>query len=797
MTMNMRWRKVLGDARQYWLQVSLIALVLTAGTAGVVAALHAQAILKREIASSFAHARAPDIALLFEEVTPQLLAEVAAQPGVRAVDARRVVSTRVEVQDGTWLPMRLTILRDFSTQQLGVVHPHDGPSARAWPTLEGSILIEQSGQALLGAGLGGKLRLRTPSGGLAEIPIGGFVHDPAVAPSTQERTIYAYVTVGSAARLGQSPLLDQLLVKMDSRRNVGEAVALGTALNAGLLQRGHSAFRVDTLPASHPHESLMNAALRVLGVLSALAQLGSAALASNMVAAWMRRETRQVGIMKTLGARSSQIAWQSLWQVMPTIVLSAGIGLALGAALAREVVRQYAVTLNIDVGQWQVPGSLLLMELVLALCVPLLAMAIPITRAARMTALGAIQHAGIRTPPSVGRFATLLLKVPGQVAWTFALRNTWRRPWRSLLMVLALTSGGTLLLGTRSNYESLINMVDISLANQGHDIEVLMQRPAPAATLEGIARRVPEVDRAEAWRRAGVSLASAVALSAAAPANETSRFALSGYPAQTRLFKLPVVQGQAPRDGALDEVLVTRKLQDAYPPLQLGASVDLQFQQRRVKVKVVGVVEEVAMPVMYASFETFDAVTGLGEVAHALRVKTRSPHIDGVAGALDQALLQAGRVPAQVISRTLVRDALDEHVKVVGDVIRMVALAAALVGAIVLAATTVLNVIERTREIGILRTLGARPSRMAAIFLAEGAAITLLSAVLSIGFGLAMTRALLNLAEQKLVYVTVPMQFSRLGLGILLGAAVVVLLMVALGLALSLRKSVRETLVYE
>ena len=162
-TESMRWRKVRGDARQHWLQITLIALVLVVGAAGVAAALNAQAILKREIASSFSKANVPDIALLFAQVTPRLLADVAAQPGVRAGGARRIVTTRVEAQDGSWLPMRLTIVRDFSAQQLGVMHLHPGQGADVWPMRGGAMLVEQSGRSLLASAVGGQLRLRTRS----------------------------------------------------------------------------------------------------------------------------------------------------------------------------------------------------------------------------------------------------------------------------------------------------------------------------------------------------------------------------------------------------------------------------------------------------------------------------------------------------------------------------------------------------------------------------------------------------------------------------------------------------------
>ena len=99
-----------------------------------------------------------------------------------------------------------------------------------------------------------------------------------------------------------------------------------------------------------------------------------------------------------------------------------------------------------------------------------------------------------------------------------------------------------------------------------------------------------------------------------------------------------------------------------------------------------------------------------------------------MASALDQALLDARMPPGQLITRAMVRDALDEHFKVVGDVLRMAALAAALLGAIVLAAGTGFNVLERTREIGVLRALGATARGIAGMLLAEGAAIAFVAA---------------------------------------------------------------------
>ncbi len=789
--MNMRWRKVAGDLNIYRLQIGLIALVLILGTAGVVAALNAQAILKREIAGSYATASSPDISLWFDRVEPRFQEIVALEEGVASTDARRIAFARVAARDGTWLPIRLMVVRDFAAQKLGLIHQHNG----TWPAGDGSILIEQSAQSVIDTNAA--VRIRTPTGDIVPLPMAGLVHDTAVAPSTQERLIYAYVTPGTAAMLGQNPNLDQLLVKMEHRTSAGAAYELGNALSESLARKGTPALRMEVLPAEHPHAPLMGAMLRVLGVLSAIAFTCSAALAGYMVSAWMRREVRQVGIMKTLGARWHQIALQYLALIAPTVLVAIAVALPLGVMLGKAIVSYYAVALNIDVVDWQAPSTLLLQEIAFALCIPLIAMVLPIMRAARMSPQTAIHDAGITALPVAGRLASRLIKFPGRVRWTLALRNSWRRPWRLATMLLGLSAGGALLMMTHSNYESFIHVIDTSLGNQGHDIEVLMQRPLPAAQLEAIARGVPEVETAEAWRRAGVNIALPAGSAGEPPINENRRVTLSAYPPDTQLFRLPVVRGRAPAPDANNEVLITRNFRDSYPLLQVGSKFDLLFRGRRAPVTVVGMVEEIGSPAMYTNFSTFETLTALGDQSSSVRVKIRGDQVELVSSALDQAFLKARLPPGQIISRAMVRDALEEHFKVVGDVIRMVALAAALVGAIILAATTSLNVLERGREIGILRTLGATPRRIASLFLAEGASITLFGFILSIAISIPMTLAMLNAAENRLLHVAVPMQFSWLGFGILSSGAVVILLTVLIAVAFSLRKSVRDVLAYE
>jgi putative ABC transport system permease protein len=385
--------------------------------------------------------------------------------------------------------------------------------------------------------------------------------------------------------------------------------------------------------------------------------------------------------------------------------------------------------------------------------------------------------------------------MPGDRRWSFALRNSFRRPWRLALTLLALSAGGALLLTAHNNYESLMRVIDEALANRGHDIEVQLQRPAPAEQLEAIARAVPDVEIAEAYRRAGVNLVTGD--SGTVAVREGRRMSLCGYPIGTQLLRLPLRDGQWPIAENANDVVINRQVQEAARGLQLGSEMTIKFRERVTKVRIAGIVEEIGAPVIYAPFPAFENLTGLGDASAVVRVKARTAREQLAAGALEQALLEAHLTPALVNTKSEFRASLDEHFSVVGTVMKMIALASALVGAITLVATVSLSVLERGREIGVIRAIGAAPRAVIAIFLVEGGAVALLSAALSVAGGVFCARFLNRMAAEQLLHVAVPLSISGAGIGILSSGAILVILAVWFAATRMLRLSVRDVLAYE
>ena len=104
-----------------------------------------------------------------------------------------------------------------------------------------------------------------------------------------------------------------------------------------------------------------------------------------------------------------------------------------------------------------------------------------------------------------------------------------------------------------------------------------------------------------------------------------------------------------------------------------------------------------------------------------------------------------------------------------------------------LANAITMSIIERTREIGILRCIGARARDVRRIFATEGVALALAGWLLGIPLGYALTRLLVWLIWE-IVDVRIPVVFPPWNIALALVGTVVLALLVML---LPLRRAVR------
>ena len=810
--MNTMWRKVLGDLREYRAQAILVSIAILISVVAVLTAFGAEEILSREVRASYLSGQPAAIVIWLDAVDEELLAAVHQRSDVEAADARRLVRARAEVAPGDWRTLFLFGVRDFADMRVSLVRSESGN----WPPSAGAGLVERSALPVLQVEQGGRLHVRVPGGAEADLPVSGIVYDSGVAPGWQDNAGYLYVSTETLAQLGQGDYLDELRITVGNDVDRAQTSRIAAELSAWLAAEGYIVQRVEVPVREHPHAIHMETMLLILQVFSGLALLLSGALIANMMAGLLTRQVRQIGILKSIGATSRQVALIYLTFIGVLALAAVAIGAPLGTLLARAFARFAAGQLNLEITSYAIPPGVYAAIIAVGLSWPLLMAAFPVWRAVRRTARAAMQDTGIEMPKASSPNYTLSRFAVDQ-STTLALRNTFRRPVRLMLTLLSLALGGAMLLTAVNVYQGLIAAVDNSLAERGDDVDVRLLGVAPVDAVSAAVADLPGVEYVEAWG----GVLAAVEIPAADDADGmtnsvlagekagethvasehvvgTGRYSLLAPPPETELLNLPMVEGRWPAADEVGAVVVNRTLQADEPALQLGAEVALLVVGRETTVRVVGVTEDVSPPTLYTNPATLDRAVGQSGTAGTLRIVTEPGAEASVATAVEETLIDNGWFPSFLMTRQALRTSMIDHFLILLSLLSLAALAAVAVGALGLSTSMSLNVLERTREIGITRSMGATAGKIRQIILTEGAAITALSLILAVLLSIPLSAGVSYLIGKHGLYIAVPLVISPLAIGTWVFVAAVVTTVACLVPARrAMRLPVQEVLLYE
>jgi putative ABC transport system permease protein len=128
----------------------------------------------------------------------------------------------------------------------------------------------------------------------------------------------------------------------------------------------------------------------------------------------------------------------------------------------------------------------------------------------------------------------------------------------------------------------------------------------------------------------------------------------------------------------------------------------------------------------------------------------------------------------------------------------VVAVVMAIVGVVGVAGTMTLSVVEQTREIGVLRTIGASSWAVQRLLLLQGLVIAAVGSIVGVALSIPIALLLRTAIENSLVTAAVPSAFSGLGVAIWIPVALIIGGLGATRPArVAARLTIRDTLAYE
>lgn len=733
--MSTPWRKAVRDLWSERGRTALVVLAIAIGIAAFSTVLSAYAVLVRELDQGYLATNPASAVLRTDAVDDALLKEALSGHGIAQAEARRVVSARIKTGPLEWRTLRLFVVKDYADIRIGKLVPQAG----AWPPAAGEILIERDALQVAKARIGDDVLVRTADGKERTLRVSGSAHDVGQAQARMENAVYAYGTLDTLALLGEQPFLDQLTVvvagdKFDERHVRRVAADLET----WMASRGHPVRRMDVpTPGKHPHADIMGLLLLSMAGFGFFALVLSGILVVNLLTALMASQVRQIGVMKAVGGTRRQIALLYLGQAAFLGVAAFSLAVPVGILGSRALCRWMAVFLNFDITSFAVPAWVYLLDAAVGVVVPLLAAAYPVGRGTAVLVREALSDFGVAQrafgTSALDRALTARSGLSRPVL--LAVRNGFRRRARMAMTVATLATAGVFFMTALNFRASLIRTLDRLFDTRKFDLTLSLAGMQPFESVERAARSTPGIRAVEGWITTEGGLAdpqeeaSGGGLHSGGPASD--RFSVIALPADTRLLAPEIVEGRGLQKGDVDALVMNTALAVKAPQIKVGGNVTLRMGPAVVTWKIVGTAYEPFSPATaYVPRAYFDEKGGHAGMANSVRLaldKNDPASIAAVRAGLDRALEQEGVRTTGSAAKSDGRYAFDQHMLMIYVFLIVMSAILAGVGGLGLATTMSLNVLERRREMGVLRAIGARPRAVWLIVVAEACAGSLLS----------------------------------------------------------------------
>ncbi len=557
-------------------------------------------------------------------------------------------------------------------------------------------------------------------------------------------------------------------------------------------------------PNNHFFQDFMDGLFFLLGVMGGLALILGLLLVYNTVSAIISQQVDQIGIMKAVGATTRKIFNLYLVTILIYGVLALLLAIPVGSIGGWAISNWLITTFNGDASPFAFSPQAVAAQVLIALLAPLLAALLPTFLGARITVREAISTYGLSTGKGLlDRLVARSQRIPRLVLLVFA--NTFRNKWRVILMQITLVLSGLIFMMVLTVQDSVVyTFGDVLFSILNYDVNYVLEDPERIGHIEKLTLAHPAIKAVEMWGFDG----GAIRPAGQAESDDDENGTLFGVPLPTQLYGYQLRAGRWLEPDDTYSVVLNQELAEEVG-VGVGDWVTFKHNDRyESSWQVVGLLFDpiitnsahVPREVLLREINSVSKASTIWiqtvsddpaakiELAKELRAYYKSNQVEispqrGVFGIADGAA-ETGQTIINQFNFIII-------------LLGLMAFIIGAVGSIALSGSLSLSVLERRREIGVMRAIGASSWAIIRLFVGEGLLLGWLSWLIALPFSLwagrLMLQAMSAAFDLDLVYKYTP-------LGAIYWLVIITLLSIiaswfpARG---ATRVSVRESLAYQ
>jgi len=719
-------------------------------------------------------------------------------PGVDTVEGYSSVGARIVRNDGTYVQISFTAVEDPNDLTLNLLKPALGETSV--PKYGDKETILDASAMSLGYLPGDTILIELDNGKRRELKFTGYMHAVTGFPYNLAQQVNAYVTPDTLEWLGgNTENYGRLSISVLEKQTDAEHVTEVAQAVADMLERaGSTVYFVSVYePGHHFAYSITQGVFFVLAILGYLTVLLSGFLIVNTITALMTQHTRQIGIMKATGGSTFQIFGMYIVLIFGFGLGSLLVAVPLANMAAQTIGGGMAQWLNFFPAPYEGYTSTLVQQVIVAIVVPVLAAILPIYNSVRVTVREALSDYGLGgnakiKDESVNKNSVL---IPRPIR--ISLRNTFRRKTRLGLTLFTLVLGGAVFIAVYNLWASFDKTIEDIQGYFLADINIAFDKGYRYDKVANIAMSIPGVESAEGWLEWTGTLER--------DSEDAGTQILFVAPPSTSILIDPIItSGRWLEPGDENAIVIGNHLLNIFPDLKVGDWLTIDIDGKKTDWLIVGtysITGNVSPPLLYVNYEYLSMLVGQPEMAYSLRIVT-SQHDsatqrrinDQIQAAFEERGIQ---IQSTQLGADFIRDQKAQTDILVYFMLVMATLIA-IVGGLGLMGTMSINVLERTREIGVMRAIGASNGDIQAIVITEGMVIGILSWAISIFLSIPITNVLCYGVGMAILTAPMPPVFGASGI---IAWLIFTIVLGTLASALPARRAssltVRDTLAYE
>ena len=809
--MKPRWRKVFLDLFENKGRTALVVLSIAVGvfSIGVIAGTYV--IISNDMSITYAANNPANIEIRMDDFDDDLLTTIRNTHGIADAEGRRVVNVRVREMDSEqWTTLDIIAVDDFDKNNVNLLNLIEG---LAKPEKD-EVILERDALKELDVQIGQDLVFELHDGTTKSLRVVGIVQDPITGADDFLAPPFGYVKMETLRTLHQPDLFNRVFATVSEKQDdMVHIRAVGADLKDRVEKAGNIVVRTNfSKTHEHPWASIINAVLGILMALGVLIVFLSSSLIANTLSALLNQHMRHIGVIKLVGGRNRQVLGMYLVLILVFGILALLIAVPLGGQGAYALSSYIASMMSFTLLGYRIVPISFVIQIAIGLLVPLIAGLAPVLGGARVTVLRAIsgdltmdEKQVEVSPGRESRWERFQTRVTNALArrgihiprpLLISLRNTFRRRGRLLLTLFTLTMGGAIFIAVFNVRVSLHDYMDSIGQYFIADVTVDFDEAYRLREVQQHVMQVDGVEYIEGWQF--------TALEALLPDGTVGdNISLLAPPAESALVNPILIEGRWIRPDDVRKMTVSESVYNEFPDLEAGDYLRVKVNGQEEDWQVVGIFKFIGQQgsIGYAPFEYISRMNNLTNRSYSYRIVTVNhdrEYQNQMAEYLDGYLRDQGFKVRKAQAGLASLDTALESLDILVTFLLIMALLTASVGSMGLTGTMSMNVLERTREIGIMRSIGAKDSVIMRTVIAEGIVIGLISFILAVILSVPFTYLLSTIVSVAIFETPIKVVFTIMGYGIWIALVLILSALASIVPARSAaRLTIREVLAYE